>query len=67
VTVIDRKEGASWTVAVRLEPSAAAQGRLDLDDVVYGVHAVEEALAAGEPLRRIYVGDERKRDPRCAR
>jgi 23S rRNA (guanosine2251-2'-O)-methyltransferase len=36
---------------------------LDLDDVVYGVHAVEEALAAGEPLRRIYVGDERKRDP----
>ena len=36
---------------------------IDLDDVVYGVHAVEEALAAGEPLRRIYVGDERKRDP----
>ncbi len=37
--------------------------QLDLDDVVYGVHAVEEALAAGEPLRRLYVGDERKRDP----
>jgi 23S rRNA (guanosine2251-2'-O)-methyltransferase len=36
---------------------------LDLDDVIYGVHAVEEALAAGEPLRRLYVGDERKRDP----
>jgi len=36
---------------------------LDLDDVVYGVHAVEEALAATEPLRRIYIGDERKRDP----
>jgi 23S rRNA (guanosine2251-2'-O)-methyltransferase len=36
---------------------------LDLDDVVYGVHAVEESLAAGESLRRIYIGDERKRDP----
>ncbi|MGP6156955.1 MAG: 23S rRNA (guanosine(2251)-2'-O)-methyltransferase RlmB [Vulcanimicrobiaceae bacterium] len=37
--------------------------RVDLDDVIYGVHAVEEALAAAEPLRRLYVGDERKRDP----
>ena len=36
---------------------------LDLDDVIYGVHAVEEALAAEEPLRRLYVSDERKRDP----
>ena len=36
---------------------------LDLDDVIYGVHAVEEALAANEALRRIHVGDERKRDP----
>lgn len=36
---------------------------IDLDDVIYGIHAIEEALAAGEPLRRIYVGDERKRDP----
>ncbi len=36
---------------------------VDLDDVIYGVHAVEEALAAGEALRRLYVGDERKRDP----
>ena len=36
---------------------------LDLDDVIYGVHAVGEALAAHETLKRIYVGDERKRDP----
>jgi 23S rRNA (guanosine2251-2'-O)-methyltransferase len=36
---------------------------VDLDDVIYGVHAVEEALVAKEPLRRLYVGDERKRDP----
>ena len=37
--------------------------RLDLDDVIYGIHAVEEALGAHQPLRRIHVGDERKRDP----
>lgn len=37
--------------------------RIDLDDVVYGVHAVEEALAAGEELRALHVADERKRDP----
>ena len=36
---------------------------LDLDDIVYGVHAVEEALGGNEELKRIYVGDERKRDP----
>lgn len=36
---------------------------IDLDDVIYGVHAVEEALAAGEALRRIHIADERKRDP----
>ncbi len=37
--------------------------RTDLDDVIYGIHAVNEALVAGEPLRRIHVGDERKNDP----
>lgn len=37
--------------------------RLDLDDVIYGVHAVEEALAASEQLRALHVADERKRDP----
>ena len=36
---------------------------IDLDDVIYGVHAVEEALVAGERLRRLHVADERKRDP----
>jgi 23S rRNA (guanosine2251-2'-O)-methyltransferase len=41
--------------------------RIDLDDVIYGVHAVEEALSAAEPLRRLYVGDERKRDPALRR
>lgn len=36
---------------------------VDLDDVIYGVHAVSEAISAGEKLRRIHIGDERKRDP----
>lgn len=41
----------------------APRKQLDLDDVIYGVHAVEEALTAGEALRRIHVGEERRRDP----
>jgi 23S rRNA (guanosine2251-2'-O)-methyltransferase len=36
---------------------------IDLDDVIYGLHAVEEALAASEQLRALHVADERKRDP----
>jgi 23S rRNA (guanosine2251-2'-O)-methyltransferase len=35
---------------------------LDFDDVVYGVHATAEALAAGERLRAIHVATDRKRD-----
>ena len=37
--------------------------KLDFDDVIYGIHVVEEALAAGERLRSIHIADERKRDP----
>jgi 23S rRNA (guanosine2251-2'-O)-methyltransferase len=37
--------------------------RVDLDDVIYGIHAVHEMLVAGEPLNRIHIGDERKSDP----
>jgi 23S rRNA (guanosine2251-2'-O)-methyltransferase len=50
--------------------SARPRGRseqLDLDDVIYGVHAVEESLNAHEALRRVHVGDERKRDPALRR
>ncbi|MDP9111348.1 MAG: 23S rRNA (guanosine(2251)-2'-O)-methyltransferase RlmB [Candidatus Eremiobacteraeota bacterium] len=36
---------------------------MDFDDVIYGIHVVEEALKAGERLRSIHVADERKRDP----
>jgi 23S rRNA (guanosine2251-2'-O)-methyltransferase len=51
-------------VVSRVTPRPERRGpRLDLDDVVYGIHAVDEALTAGEPLRRIHVGDDRKRDP----
>ncbi len=39
------------------------KARLDFDDVMYGIHVVEEALAAGEPLRAIHVSEDRKRDP----
>lgn len=35
---------------------------IDFDDVVYGIHAVGEALAAKEPLRAIHVARDRKRD-----
>jgi 23S rRNA (guanosine2251-2'-O)-methyltransferase len=35
---------------------------LDFDDVVYGVHAVGEALASGEKLRAIHVAADRKKD-----
>ena len=39
------------------------RAKIDLDNVIYGVHAVEEALAAGEQLRHIHVAQERRRDP----
>lgn len=44
-------------------PGQRRAPRIDLDDVVYGVHAVDEMLVAGEPLRRVHVGDDRKHDP----
>jgi 23S rRNA (guanosine2251-2'-O)-methyltransferase len=36
--------------------------RLDFDDVVYGLHAIEEALSAGERLRSLHVAVDRKKD-----
>ncbi|MBV8284126.1 MAG: 23S rRNA (guanosine(2251)-2'-O)-methyltransferase RlmB [Candidatus Eremiobacteraeota bacterium] len=35
---------------------------LDFDDVVYGIHAIEEALTAQEGLRAIHVASDRKKD-----
>ena len=39
-----------------------ARRLVDLDDAIYGVHAVNEALVAGEPLLHIHIGEERRRD-----
>ncbi len=47
----------------RVAPGRERGPRVDLEDVIYGIHAVNEALVAGEPLHRIHVGDERKNDP----
>ncbi len=35
---------------------------LDFDDLIYGIHAVGETLAAGEPLRSIHVAADRSKD-----
>lgn len=35
---------------------------LDFDDLVYGIHAVGEAIDAGEQLRGVHVARDRKRD-----
>ena len=35
---------------------------LDFDDLIYGIHAVEEALLAGERLRSIAVAADRTKD-----
>lgn len=35
---------------------------LDFDDLVYGIHAVNEAITAGEPLRSLHVASDRKKD-----
>ncbi|MGH7709255.1 MAG: 23S rRNA (guanosine(2251)-2'-O)-methyltransferase RlmB [Vulcanimicrobiaceae bacterium] len=32
-------------------------------DLIYGIHAVDEAVNAGESLRRIHIGEDRRRDP----
>ncbi len=36
------------------------------EEQIVGVHAVDEAIRAGEPLRRIIIGKHRERDPRLA-
>ena len=43
-------------------PRRRLESALDFDDVIYGVHAVEEALRAGEKIKRLYVGTDRERE-----
>jgi len=45
------------------KPHRPKPPRIDFDDVMYGIHVVEEALAAGQQLVAIHISDERKRDP----
>jgi 23S rRNA (guanosine2251-2'-O)-methyltransferase len=49
-------------VDVRAAGVALSRPRIDFDDLVYGIHAVEEALTAGEQLRAIHVAVNRKKD-----
>jgi 23S rRNA (guanosine2251-2'-O)-methyltransferase len=42
--------------------SGREQPTFDFDDVVYGIHAIDEALAAGERLHSIHVAEDRKKD-----
>ncbi|MDQ6933451.1 MAG: 23S rRNA (guanosine(2251)-2'-O)-methyltransferase RlmB [Candidatus Eremiobacteraeota bacterium] len=37
--------------------------RVDLDDIMYGIRALNEALSAGEPLKKIYLAEDKRRDP----
>ena len=48
----------------RVRPPAwrGRSAALDFDDLVYGIHAVTEALVAGEPLRTVHVAADRKKD-----
>jgi 23S rRNA (guanosine2251-2'-O)-methyltransferase len=48
-------------------PERRAKAPLDFDDVIYGIHAVDEALDSGERLRAIHISDDRKRDPMLRR
>lgn len=48
-------------------PERRAKAPLDFDDVIYGIHTVDEALEAGERLRAIHISDDRKRDPMMRR
>jgi 23S rRNA (guanosine2251-2'-O)-methyltransferase len=45
---------------INRRPSSRPQ--LDFDDAVYGIHAVNEALAAGETLREVHVAQDRRND-----
>ncbi len=50
-----------------MERRPLARGRvkapLDFDDVIYGIHAVSEALEAGESILALHVASDRARDP----
>ncbi len=55
---------AALRCRIRKEDDVDRRLKLDFDDLVYGIHAVEEALIAGEPLRSIAVAADRTKDAR---
>jgi 23S rRNA (guanosine2251-2'-O)-methyltransferase len=60
---MDRGAGGVILSVARAQRARSRTAHLDFDDVVYGIHVVEEALAAGDALRAIHVSEGRKRDP----
>ncbi len=54
-------ERAPHVVTLSEAPKARGQ-RVDFDDLIYGIHAVGEALAAGEMLRVVHVAIDRSKD-----
>jgi 23S rRNA (guanosine2251-2'-O)-methyltransferase len=47
----------------RLNRPRGPRAAFDLDDALYGIHTVAEALAAGERLRSVHVAEDRRNDP----
>ena len=60
---MDRRRRVTPQRGIPPQRGQHAPPKVDLDDVVYGIHAVNEALVAGEPIKRLHIGDERKNDP----
>lgn len=52
----------SHSLRKRRRPHVARREALDFDDLVYGIHTVDEAIAAGEPLRVVHIAADRKKD-----
>jgi 23S rRNA (guanosine2251-2'-O)-methyltransferase len=50
------------TASERPRRGRKVEPAMDFDDVIYGIHSVEEALRAGEQMKRLYVGNDRERD-----
>lgn len=61
----DRPHPRKVNVAVDLRSTRRANVAVDLrsTEIIAGIHAVEEALIAGESIQRILIGSKRARDP----
>jgi len=57
---------AQTATAAPLNGGGPARPRMNFDDLIYGIHAVDEALRAGERLERLHIGRGRERDPAVA-